>query len=209
MLRQLGVAPGDKCMLMCENRPEWGITYFAFLLAGAAVGAARLAADAAPRCRTSRARRRAKVIVLSRKVAERLASEANIALPIPDDDDEPDVMQVWSVAHPALQEYLANQGLDVRVMAFDELLTEPDVSVGAVRPEVKGDTLASLIFTCGHDRHAEGRDAVAQQFHVDGEQAVGAVHTRQARQAALGAAAAPHVRVLRRLPDAARARRAD
>jgi long-chain acyl-CoA synthetase len=35
------------------------------------------------------------------------------------------------------------------VLAFDELLTEPDVSVGAVYPEVKGDSLASLIFTSG------------------------------------------------------------
>jgi long-chain acyl-CoA synthetase len=34
-------------------------------------------------------------------------------------------------------------------MAFDELLTEPDVSPGAVRHEPKGDTTASIIFTSG------------------------------------------------------------
>jgi long-chain acyl-CoA synthetase len=148
VLRQLGVGPGAKCMIMSENRPEWGISYFAFLLAGAAavpLDSGLTLPEVVNLARVSAA----KTIVLSRKVAERLASEANIALPIPEDDEAPDVMQVWSVAHPALQEYLTNQGLDVRVMAYDELLTEPDVSVGAVRPEVKGDTLASLIFTSG------------------------------------------------------------
>lgn len=34
-LRQLGVAPGDRVMLMSENRPEWGICYFGVLKAGA------------------------------------------------------------------------------------------------------------------------------------------------------------------------------
>src|SRR4029077_20107407 len=81
-------------------------------------------------------------------VAERLAGEANIALPI-DDDEDVDVSVVWSPAHPALGEYFAREGIAARVLAYDELLTEPDVSVGAVRPEVKGDTLASLIFTSG------------------------------------------------------------
>ncbi|HEY6036718.1 MAG TPA: AMP-binding protein, partial [Kofleriaceae bacterium] len=150
VLRQLGVGPGAgaKAIIMSENRPEWGISYFAFLLAGAAavpLDSGLTLPEVVNLARVSAA----KVIVLSRKVAERLAGEANIALPIPEDDDAPDVMQVWSVAHPAIQEYLANQGLDIKVLAYDELLTEPDVSVGAVRPEVKGDTLASLIFTSG------------------------------------------------------------
>ena len=88
----------------------------------------------------------ARAIVMSRKVAERLAGEANLAVPV--GDDEGDVSVVWSPAHTALGDYIAKH-VDMRVMAFDELLTEPDVSVGAVRPEVKGDSLASLIFTSG------------------------------------------------------------
>ena len=56
----------------------------------------------------------------------------------------------WSPAHPAFAAWLARAaGAEVSVMAFDELLTEPDVSPGAVRPEVRGDTVASLIFTSG------------------------------------------------------------
>src|SRR6201999_2590536 len=34
-LRQIGVGPGDRVVVMSENRPEWGIAYFAILLAGA------------------------------------------------------------------------------------------------------------------------------------------------------------------------------
>ncbi|MDB4964743.1 MAG: AMP-dependent synthetase and ligase [Myxococcales bacterium] len=37
MLRERGVAVGDKVMLLSENRPEWGITYFGILKAGAVV----------------------------------------------------------------------------------------------------------------------------------------------------------------------------
>src|SRR6185437_3353570 len=75
---------------------------------------------------------------LSKKVAERLAGEAQLAIPLTDDAGS------WSPAHGALAERLGTQ-----VLAFDELLAEPDVSVGAVRPDIKGDTLASLIFTSG------------------------------------------------------------
>jgi long-chain acyl-CoA synthetase len=36
-LRERGVAAGDKVMLVSENRPEWGISYFGILKAGATV----------------------------------------------------------------------------------------------------------------------------------------------------------------------------
>ena len=35
MLRQLGVKPGDRVMILAENRPEWPIAYFGIALAGA------------------------------------------------------------------------------------------------------------------------------------------------------------------------------
>ena len=142
MLRQLGVGMGDRVMLMSENRPEWGISYFATIASGAAsvpVDSALTLAEVQNLLKASSA----KAIVLSRRVAERLAGEANIALPVPlDGDDDPTV--VWSPAHGALEPLLGT-----RVLAYDQLLAEPDVSVGAVRPPVKGDSLASLIFTSG------------------------------------------------------------
>jgi long-chain acyl-CoA synthetase len=151
-LRQLGVAPGERVILMSENRPEWGISYFAILLAGATVvplDKELTAGEVANLARVSRAR----VAVLSRKVAERLAGEAHLAVPIGDDEDGQggELPALWSPAHPALGGWLAAQpGCEAaRVLAFDELLAEPDVAVGAIRPDTKGDVLASLIFTSG------------------------------------------------------------
>jgi len=174
VLRQMGIGAGDRVILMSENRPEWGISYFAILLAGAT--AVPLDRELSlPEVMNLARVSRAKVLVLSRKVAERLAGEAGLAVPVDDSDDDADA--VWSPAHPALGNWLARQRGDHQaatvgsadprdatrggvsplsidavtagVLAFDELLTEPDVSVGAVYPDVKGDALASLIFTSG------------------------------------------------------------
>src|SRR5665647_3907749 len=147
VLRQLGIGAGDRVIVMSENRPEWGISYFAILLAGATVvplDKELTLPEVINLAKVSRAR----AMVLSRKVAERLAGEADLAVPIGDGEGDPTV--VWSPAHPAFGAWVATQ-LDApaRVFAFDELLAEPDVSVGAVYPDLKGDVLASVIFTSG------------------------------------------------------------
>jgi long-chain acyl-CoA synthetase len=156
VLRQLGVGPGERVVVMSENRPEWGIAYFAVLLAGAtAVPLDRelSLAEVENLARVSRA----KAMVLSRKVVERLAGEADLLVPLDGTEDDAEI--VWSPAHRAFDSWLAQRGGDAvhaRVLAFDELLSEPDVvfvnpfkpAAGAPR-EVKGDALASLIFTSG------------------------------------------------------------
>ncbi|MDX2087375.1 MAG: AMP-binding protein [Kofleriaceae bacterium] len=146
ILREMGIGVGERVVVMSENRPEWGLSYFATILAGATVvplDKELSVAEVVNLAKVSRAR----ALVLSRKVVERLAGEADIAVPI--GDGEGDAAVTWSPAHPAFGNWLLQQGVDARVFAFDELLTEPGVSVGAVRPEVKGDSLASLIFTSG------------------------------------------------------------
>ncbi|MCW5801745.1 MAG: AMP-binding protein [Deltaproteobacteria bacterium] len=157
-LRQLGLAAGERAILMSENRPEWGISYFAILLAGATVvplDRELSLAEVVNLAKVSRAR----VLVLSRKVVERLAGEANIAVPVTvsaarssaDGSSGPSGGEdgQWSPAHGAFAGWLAGQGVDAKVVGFDELLVEPDVAVGAVQPALKGDMLASLIFTSG------------------------------------------------------------
>ena len=146
VLRQLGIAAGDRVVLMSENRPEWAVSYFAIVLAGATnvpLDKELTLAEVLNLTKVSKAR----VLVLSRKVVERLCGEADIAVPV--GDGEGDARVVWSPAHGAFDGWLRQQGLETKVLAFDELLAEPDVSVGAVQPDVKGDVLASLIFTSG------------------------------------------------------------
>jgi long-chain acyl-CoA synthetase len=161
VLHQLGVGAGDRVVVMSENRPEWGIAYFAILLTGAtAVPLDRELSlpEVVNLARVSRA----KAMILSRKVVERLAGEALVAVPIGDDGDA-----TWSPAHPALAGWLAQrpaqEEVGASVLAFDDLFAEPDVvfvdpfqgggaagaARGPARPAVKGDALASLIFTSG------------------------------------------------------------
>ena len=61
----------------------------------------------------------------------------------------------------------------------------------------------------GHDGQAQGRDADAPELHLHGVGAVEDLRVRRQRRDAVGAAAAPHVRVRDRPAGAARARRAD
>ena len=75
-----GVAPGDKVMLVSENRPEWGITYFAALKAGATcvpVDANASADEITNLVRSSRAR----VVVISDRCLERLEREHGLKDP--------------------------------------------------------------------------------------------------------------------------------
>ncbi len=149
-LRQRGAAAG-RVMLMSENRPEWGIAYFAILQAGGTVvplDKELSAAEVANLARVSAA----KALVVSRKVAERLCADLGLAVPLEETDDAGE----RSSAHGAIQRWLADQQAPLGVVAFDELFTEPDVSPGAVVPAIKSDSVASLIFTSGTTGQPKG-----------------------------------------------------
>ena len=144
-LRQRGAA-ASRVMLMSENRPEWGIAYFAVLQAGGTVvplDKELSGAEVANLARVSSAR----ALVVSRRVAERLCADLGLGLPLLDDDDDAHFDR--SPAHGALGRWLAEQGAELHVLSFDDLFTEPDVSPGAVVPAIKSDSVASLIFTSG------------------------------------------------------------
>jgi long-chain acyl-CoA synthetase len=79
VLTERGVQPGDRVLLASENRPEWGVTYFGILKAGASAvpidwqatpeEVARIVESARPRA-----------AVISARVAERL--DGRVALPL-------------------------------------------------------------------------------------------------------------------------------
>jgi long-chain acyl-CoA synthetase len=73
MLRERGVAAGDKVMLVSENRPEWGITYFGILKAGGVVVPVDWQSSS-DEVTNLVGWARARAVVLSDKVRERLSA---------------------------------------------------------------------------------------------------------------------------------------
>jgi long-chain acyl-CoA synthetase len=134
-LRQRGIEAGDRVMLMSENRPEWGISYFAVLRAGATVvplDNGLSLAEVANLARSSGA----KVFVLSERTARRLLEDEDV--PVPDNG-----------AHPVVARLLEADGVQIDLVRFDDLLVEPEVSPGALVPSRRGDSVASIIYTSG------------------------------------------------------------
>lgn len=158
-LRRAGIAGGDCVMLMSENRPEWGISYFATLLATATsvpLDSQLTVPEVVNLARVSRS----KLLVVSQRVASRLCSDAGLLVPVPaprkagaheaPSDDDAGPAQARTAAHQALEEYLARElPAPVRVLAFAELLDESEGLAEPLLPAVKGDSVASILFTSG------------------------------------------------------------
>jgi long-chain acyl-CoA synthetase len=121
VLRERGVQPGDRVLLLSENRPEWGITYFGILKAGATAVPldAISVAEEVINCINSA---RAKIAVISDKQLDRLKKESGA--------DE--------------------RSLGVTRLGFSDLFErEPTSAAGALVHHPRSDDLASLIFTSG------------------------------------------------------------
>ena len=153
-LRQLGVQPRDRVMLLSENRPEWGISYFAILKAGATVvplDAQLSLAEVKNLARSSGAR----ALIASVKQAERLLTDEDIAVPMAATSGFPSGGKRGdTVDEAALLAILGRvmgraEALDLGVIGFDDVLNEPAVSPMAVTPKRLGSAVASLIYTSG------------------------------------------------------------
>ncbi|ACY15750.1 AMP-binding protein [Haliangium ochraceum] len=171
-LRERGVGQGDHVMLMSENRPAWGISYFAILKAGATavpVDAQLSLAEVENLLRASGA----KVLILSTRAADRLLTDEGVALPLAsaaEDSAEGDSTppldgRRWrraahstdsaseieeGVLFGALSRLLADRGLgEVEVAGFDDILAEPRATPAGPPMRRLGETVASLIYTSG------------------------------------------------------------
>jgi long-chain acyl-CoA synthetase len=137
VLRERGVVAGDKVMLLAENRPEWGISYFGILKAGAVVVPVDWQASA-NEVQNLSAWARARLVILSDKVRERLSGA---------------LIESSNGVANSLQSLLG----DAEVVRFDDLLQhEPRLSPAALVHHPKADDLASLIFTSGTTGRPKG-----------------------------------------------------
>src|SRR6185503_290127 len=118
-LRERGVQPDDRVMLMSENRPEWGISYFGILKAGATVVPLehQLSLDEVAGIAKASG---AAAFIVSDEVLERLGGREVVAAAV-----------------------------ERSVLRFDDVLVEPAVSPAAIVPVRRGDTVASIIYTSG------------------------------------------------------------
>jgi long-chain acyl-CoA synthetase len=125
-LADKGIKHGDRVILFSNNMPEWGITYFGILKAGATAIPIDPASSVEEIINFAKAGE-ATGIALSPK----LASE-----------------------NPDLNGKLAEAGIDLQVWTFDEVFEMPDEVEESKRlallpPKVLGNAVASLIFTSG------------------------------------------------------------
>ena len=134
-LGTLGVHTDDRVLLASENRPEWAISYFAVLQAGASAVPVDWQLSIDEIVNVLRASG-AKHAIMSDKVASRLVADAGAA--VPSDDDR----------HDRVAALFRDRGLTVRVVGFEHVLSHTAVDPPQALSR-RGSSVASLIYTSG------------------------------------------------------------
>lgn len=128
-----GIKPGDRVMLFSHNAPEWGMTYFGVLKAGASCIPVDPDSSADEIVNFARAGDPA-AIILSEKL---------------------------ELEHPELRLRLAAEGLTLRCWTFSEVFAVPDektedAHIALLPQKVHAQSVASLIFTSGTTGRPKG-----------------------------------------------------
>jgi long-chain acyl-CoA synthetase len=125
-LASKGIKQSDRVILFSHNMPEWGLTYFGILKAGATAVPVDPASSVDEIVNFAKAGEVSAIVI-----SPRLAME-----------------------NPDLQGKIAEGGVDLKVWTFDEMFEMPDEVEESKRlallpPKVIGNAVASLIFTSG------------------------------------------------------------
>jgi len=128
-----GIKPGARVMLFSHNAPEWGMTYFGVLKAGASCIPVDPESSTDEIINFARAGDAA-AIILSKKLQQE---------------------------HSDLSERLDREGLGLRVWTFDEVFALPDEEtenqhIALLPTKVQAQSVASLIFTSGTTGNPKG-----------------------------------------------------
>ena len=123
-LASQGIKPGQRVMLVSQNAPEWGMTYFGVLKTGASC-----------------------IPVDPDSSLDEIINFARAG-------DAAGIVLNPSFEHELLRERLNEEGLTVRVWTFDEVFEMPDEEtedqrIALLPQRVQAQTVASLIFTSG------------------------------------------------------------
>lgn len=121
-----GIKQGDRVILFSHNMPEWGLSYFGILKAGATAIPIDPASSVEEIVNFAKAGEASAIAISPRLAAE----------------------------NPDLKDKLAESGIDVYVYPFDEIFEMPDEieesnRLALLPPKVLGNAVASLIFTSG------------------------------------------------------------
>ena len=132
-LASQGIKPGDRVMLFSHNAPEWGMTYFGVLKAGASCIPVDPESSIEEIINFARAGNAA-AIILSDKLNQ---------------------------DHAELRQRLADEGLDLRVWVFGEVFAlsdeqTEDQGIALLPQKVQAQSVASLIFTSGTTGRPKG-----------------------------------------------------
>src|SRR6266849_4044313 len=128
-----GIKPGDRVMLVSHNAPEWGMSYFGVLKAGASCIPVDPESSTDEIINFARAGEAAGVIISAKLDAE----------------------------HPALRQRLSEEGIRAHTWTLDQVFALPDEQTEderlALLPQkVTAQTVASLIFTSGTTGRPKG-----------------------------------------------------
>ena len=128
-----GIKPGDRVMLVSHNAPEWGMSYFGVLKAGASCIPVDPESSTDEIINFARAGEAAGLIISAKLDAE----------------------------HPALRQRLSEEGIRARTWTLDQVFALPDEQTEDERlallpARVTAQSLASLIFTSGTTGRPKG-----------------------------------------------------
>ncbi|MDR1948378.1 MAG: AMP-binding protein [Spirochaetaceae bacterium] len=155
LLMELGISPGDRVLILSENRPEWPVAYFGIALAGA-VSVPLLTEFSASQVQTIAAHAEVSALCVTQKTAAKVEAGPHLAVPV----IRLDSVETHIRADGTLADSITviRRGAAERIF-FREAGPGPEHPPGGdvpLFPETAEGDLASIIYTSGTTGNSKG-----------------------------------------------------